>query len=189
MSPELKLMLMVSGSALKFHLNKTLLTTEITKKMIEAPPQHNYAPQSVNIEQLALERMKQEQLANSEILRRRTEEEHNNATKEVQTMQYLQEQQRIYEQQQKAQQQELQRFAQIKSMMEMQKKQDNTTMDSINNQISNKLDAVKNRIQSQNLSQNSSKNSQTSDDSTKKSKGSKKSKFSKYMKNAIQMEL
>lgn len=195
MSPELKLMLMVSGSALKFHLNKTLLSDEIGKKYIE---QHNVAPSQHIIDQMAIAKMQEEQARNAELLRKKTEEEHMLATKQVQDIQYLQQQQMIYEQQQRARQAELDHFEQIKNFMETRPKSSKPPenysrhSESSNDDIADRLGAIQNRINSRRNSHHTENNSATSDDTSKKSKnsrGSRKSKYQKFKSDAIKLDI
>ena len=197
MSPELKLMLMISGSALKFHLNKTLLSDELNKKYIE---QNNTVPSQQIIDQMALAKMQEQQALNAEILRKKTEDEHNLAAQQVQQMQFLNQQQELYNDQLRAKQEQLDRFAKIKEFMERPQTSkpsyDNNTKSSLNsdndynNEIANRLSNVKNKITSRRNSHHTTQNnSQTSEEVSAKSRGSRKSKFQKLKENAIQIDI
>ena len=73
MSPELKLVLMISGSALKFHLNNTLLA-QPSRLPTQAPPSSiNDQPDPRILEQMreraAYDKLKEETQRNNELLK------------------------------------------------------------------------------------------------------------------------
>jgi hypothetical protein len=118
MSPELKLILMVSGSALKFHLNNTLLSQP---GKIELGNNSNYIQDPVLLEkmrqQAVSDRIRQETEKNNEILRQKAEKEHELVHKQVGDMLYLQQKKQELDVEQ---QRKLNEFEQMKQFLESQ---------------------------------------------------------------------
>ncbi len=140
MSPELKLALMLGGSALKFHLNKVALSG----KMGIPNQQFNgvtngfnnnfssgYTPDSTNtgqdpkiIEQMRqqamLDRMREDQRKQAEALNRKAENDHEIANKQMQDMLLLQQKQTEFMQQEAIKKQKIMEFERIRNAMEQQ---------------------------------------------------------------------
>ena len=104
MSPELKLMLMVGGSALKFHLNNTLLANPARMgigmqgmgNQMQGMNNQNL-PENIDprmLEQMrqqsALDKIRQENAKQNEILKEKMDKEHNLVNQQVQDMVFLQ---------------------------------------------------------------------------------------------------
>ena len=119
MSPELKLILMVSGSALKFHLNNTLLSQP--GKIELGNNNNNYIQDPALLEkmrqQAVSDRIRQETEKNNEILRQKAEKEHELVHKQVGDMLYLQQKKQELD---KDQQRKLNEFEQMKQFLESQ---------------------------------------------------------------------
>lgn len=118
MSPELKLILMVSGSALKFHLNNTLLSQP---GKIELGSNSNYIQDPVLLDkmrqQAVSDRIRQETEKNNDILRQKAEKEHELVHKQVGDMLYLQQKKQELDVEQ---QRKLNEFEQMKQFLESQ---------------------------------------------------------------------
>jgi hypothetical protein len=116
MSPELKLILMISGSALKFHLNNTLLSQP---GKIELGNNSNYIQDPVLLDkmrqQAVSDRIRQETEKNNEILRQKAEKEHELVHKQVGDMLYLQQKKQELDVEQ---QRKLNEFEQMKQFLE-----------------------------------------------------------------------
>jgi hypothetical protein len=130
MSPELKLMLMVGGSALKFHLNNTLLSNPVKLGLPLNPnPQQfdNIDPRVLEQmrQQSALDKMRQEQNKQSELLKEKMEKEHNLANQQVQDMMFLQQKKTELEQQEAKKRADIEQFEQMKKFFELQEMQNN----------------------------------------------------------------
>ena len=130
MSPELKLMLMVGGSALKFHLNNTLLSNPVKMGLPLNPnPQQfdNIDPRVLEQmrQQSALDKMRQEQNKQSELLKEKMEKEHNLANQQVQDMMFLQQKKTELEQQEAKKRADIEQFEQMKKFFEQQEMQNN----------------------------------------------------------------
>jgi hypothetical protein len=132
MSPELKLILMVSGSALKFHLNNTLLSQPGKIELGNNGNGNNYNGNNNNngnnyIQDPALlekmrqqaisDRIRQETEKNNDILRQKAEKEHELAHKQVGDMLFLQQKKTEAELEQRKKMIE---FEQMKQFMESQ---------------------------------------------------------------------
>ena len=121
MSPELKLILMVSGSALKFHLNNTLLSQP---GKIELGSNSNYIQDPVLLDkmrqQAVSDRIRQETEKNNDILRQKAEKEHELVHKQVGDMLYLQQKKQELDVEQ---QRKLNEFEQMKQFLESQQPQ------------------------------------------------------------------
>ena len=111
MSPELKLMLMVGGSALKFHLNNTLLSNPTTMMGIPMQTMSNQMqgmgnqmqgmsnqnlPENINpviLEQMrqqsALDKIRQENAKQNDFYKEKMNMEHNLANQQVQDIVFL----------------------------------------------------------------------------------------------------
>ena len=121
MAPELKLVLMISGSALKFHLNNTLLS------------QNNKIPQNLQqsdiqdpamLEQMrakaAFDKIKDETLKNNELLKEKANKEHTQALKQMDDMMFLQNKKLEIQKQEEENQKKIAEFAKMKMLLEQQ---------------------------------------------------------------------
>lgn len=140
MSPELKLVLMLGGSALKFHLNNVALSNKLGlpnpsfNGVINGPsngptngPMGSPAPSNQDsrmIEQMrqqaAMDRIREEHKKQSEALQKKSEVEHDLAAKQMQDMMLLQQKQNEFMQQEAIRKQKIQEFERIKNAMEQQ---------------------------------------------------------------------
>ena len=121
MSPELKLILMISGSALKFHLNNTLLSQPGKIEFGNSNSNNNYIQDPVLLEkmrqQAVSDRIRQETEKNNEILKQKAEKEHELVHKQVGDMLYLQQKKQELDNEQ---QRKLNEFEQMKRFLETQ---------------------------------------------------------------------
>jgi hypothetical protein len=122
MSPELKLILMLGGSALKFHLNNVAVSNRIG-----IPNQNTFNGQNNEqdpkiIEQMRhqamIDRIREDTKKQSETLNKKSESEHDLAAKQMQDMMLLQEKQNEFLQQEAIRKQKIEEFERIKSIME-----------------------------------------------------------------------
>lgn len=144
MSPELKLALMLGGSALKFHLNKVALSGKmgipnaqfngVANGSYNAPSNNfsgGYSNEQANtgqdprvIEQMRqqamLDKMREEQRKQSELLQKKTETDHDIANKQMQDMLLLQQKQTEFMQQEAMKKQKFMEFERIRNAMEQQ---------------------------------------------------------------------
>lgn len=134
MSPELKLMLMVGGSALKFHLNNTLLSNPTRMGLPINPNPNSNSQQFDNVDprileqmrqQSALDKMRQDQNKQNELLKEKMQQEHNLANKQVEDMMFLQQKKNELEQQEAKKKAEIEQFEQMKNFFEQQERQNN----------------------------------------------------------------
>ena len=157
MSPELKLMLMVGGSALKFHLNNTLLANP-TRMGIGMQGMGNQMqgmnnqmqgmnnqmqgmnnqmqgmnnqnlPENIDpriLEQMrqqsALDKIRQENAKQNEILKEKMDKEHNLVNQQVQDMVFLQQKKSEQTQQDIKKKKDIEQFEQMKTFFEQQDK-------------------------------------------------------------------
>ncbi len=142
MSPELKLILTLGGSALKFHLNKVAISNKLgIPTPTNALPDYGTNLSSVNFgnqnnsntntnqdprileqmrQQAAFDRMREEQRKNIEALQRKSEQEHEVANKQMQDMLLLQQKQTQFMQQEALRKQKLNEFERVRAAMEQQ---------------------------------------------------------------------
>ena len=130
MSPELKLMLMVGGSALKFHLNNTLLSNPVKMGLPLNPNSQQFDNIDPRVleqmrQQSALDKMRQEQNKQNELLKEKMEKEHNLANQQVQDMMFLQQKKTELEQQEAKKRADIEQFEQMKKFFEQQEMQNN----------------------------------------------------------------
>jgi hypothetical protein len=130
MSPELKLMLMVGGSALKFHLNNTLLSNPVKMGLPLNPNSQQFDNIDPRVleqmrQQSALDKMRQEQNKQNELLKEKMEKEHNLANQQVQDMMFLQQKKTELEQQEAKKKADIEQFEQMKKFFEQQEMKNN----------------------------------------------------------------
>jgi hypothetical protein len=119
MAPELKLVLMISGSALKFHLNNTLLSQNN-----KIPPnlQQADAQDPAMLEQMrakaAYDKIKEETIKNNELLKEKTDKEHGEALKQMNDMIFLQNKKLELQKQEEEKQKKFEEFAKMKMLLE-----------------------------------------------------------------------
>ena len=141
MSPELKLMLMIGGSAIKFHLNNTLLSNPDNFNLQMQNNVNKNIPE--NIEPQLLEKLRQQSINDkirqdtekqNNFLKSKMEEEHNLANKQVQEMMFLNQKKKEYELQELKKKKELEEFQQMKNYFEQEKMNNlNTQFAQVNN--------------------------------------------------------
>jgi len=131
MAPELKLVLMISGSALKFHLNNTLLSQN-NKTIPNLSQSDNQDP--AMLEQMrakaAYDKIKEETIKNNELLKDKTNKEHEQALKQMSDMMYLQNKKIESQKQEEENQRKIAEFAKMKMILEQNSKMPN--MNSMN---------------------------------------------------------
>ena len=124
MAPELKLVLMISGSALKFHLNNTLLSQN---NKIPQNLQQSDIQDPVMLEQMrakaAYDKIKDETLKNNELLKEKANKEHDQALKQMNDMVFLQNKKLELQKQDEENQKKIAEFAKMKMLLEQQNMQ------------------------------------------------------------------
>ena len=145
MSPELKLVLMVSGSALKFHLNNTLLS-QPSRLPTQAPPSSiNDQPDPRLLEQMrekaVYDKLREETQKNNELLKEKAGKEHELALKQMNDMMFLQNKKTEIQQQEIEKQKKMEEFAKMKSFLE-QKEINNNTNNGMNNGMNNGINKL-----------------------------------------------
>lgn len=131
MSPELKLILMLGGSALKFHLNNVAMSGRLGGPNIQQiggmsgpmGSQTNIPGQDPRVleqmrQQAMVDRIKEETKKQAEALQKKSEEQHEQANKQMQDMLLLQQKQNEFAQQEITRKQKLEEFERVKAMME-----------------------------------------------------------------------
>ncbi len=131
MSPELKLILMLGGSALKFHLNNVAMSGRLGAPSIQQiggmngpmGSQANIPGQDPRVleqmrQQAMVDRIREETKKQSEALQKKSEEQHEQANKQMQDMLLLQQKQNEFVQQENLRKQKLEEFERVKAMME-----------------------------------------------------------------------
>ena len=121
MAPELKLILMVSGSALKFHLNNTLLSQN-NRTMPNLSQSEAQDP--AMLEQMrtkaAYDKIKEETFKNNELLKEKANKEHEQALKQMNDMMFLQNKKVELQKQDEDNQRKIAEFAKMKMLLEQQ---------------------------------------------------------------------
>jgi hypothetical protein len=137
MSPELKLILMLGGSALKFHLNNVAMSGRLglpnAQQMnrmggFNGPggpmgSQENVPGQDPKVieqmrQQAMIDRIREETKKQAEALQKKSEEQHDAANKQMQDMLLLQQKQNEYAQQENLKRQKMEEFERVKAIME-----------------------------------------------------------------------
>ncbi len=122
MSPELKLVLMISGSALKFHLNNTLLS-QPSRLPSQVPPSsinNNTDPKLLEQmrERAAYDKLREETQKNNDLLKEKMDKEHDLALKQMNDMMFLQNKKLEVQQQEIEKQKKMEEFAKMKLFLE-----------------------------------------------------------------------
>ncbi len=136
MSPELKLILMIGGSALKFHLNNVAMSGRLGLPNMQQMnrlgssggpmgSQENVPGQDPKVieqmrQQAMIDRMREETRRQAEVLQKKSEEQHEQANKQMQDMMLLQQKQNEFNQKDTVQRQKMQEFERIRALMEQQ---------------------------------------------------------------------
>ncbi len=136
MSPELKLILMLGGSALKFHLNNDAMSGRLGLPNMQQlgklggsggsmGSQDNVLGQDPKVieqmrQQAMIDRMREDTKKQAEVLQKKSEEQHEQANKQVQDMMLLQQKQNEFNQQEGLRKQKMQEFERIRAIMEQQ---------------------------------------------------------------------
>jgi len=138
MAPELKLVLMISGSALKFHLNNTLLSQN------NKPPPNLSQPEVQDpalLEQMrakaAYDKIKDETLKNNELLKEKANKEHEQALKQMNDMMFLQNKKLELQKQEEENQKKVAEFARMKMLLEQQNMQNTQNTQNTQNKMAN----------------------------------------------------
>jgi hypothetical protein len=128
MAPELKLILMVSGSALKFHLNNTLLSQNNHKPPNLSQPE---IQDTALLEQMrakaAFDKIKEETQKNNELLKDKANKEHEQAIKQMSDMMLLQNKKMELQKQEEDNQKNIAEFAKMKILLEQNNIQNKMT--------------------------------------------------------------
>jgi len=132
MAPELKLVLMISGSALKFHLNNTLLSqnNKIPPNLTQNTEQDPAILEQIRAKE-AYEKIREETLKSSEILKEKTNKEHTEALKQMNDMLYLQNKKIELQKQEEERQKSFKEFEKMKMLLEQQNNAKMPNMNSI----------------------------------------------------------
>ena len=119
MAPELKLVLMISGSALKFHLNNTLLSqnNKIPPNLGQVDSQETAMLEQMRAK-AAYEKIKEETIKNNELLKEKTNKEHEEALKQMNDMVFLQNKKLELQKQEEEKQKKFEEFAKMKMLLE-----------------------------------------------------------------------
>jgi hypothetical protein len=137
MSPELKLILMIGGSALKFHLNQVAAQGKLGIPPIfglqnNASQQPNYSQHNNQTNPQMMEQMRQQAAAQqmieqtqkqNEILMNKSKNEHELANQQVKDMMFLQQKKIELEKQEEEKQKKIQEFERTKAMFESRNNQ------------------------------------------------------------------
>jgi hypothetical protein len=139
MSPELKLVLMISGSALKFHLNNTLLS-QPSRLPSQVPPSsinNNTDPKLLEQmrERAAYDKLREETQKNNDLLKEKIDKEHDLALKQMNDMMFLQKKKVEIQQQELEKQKKMEEFAKMKLFLEQ--KEINNRKVNINTSMNN----------------------------------------------------
>ncbi len=132
MSPELKLVMMLGGSALKFHLNNVAVSNRLGLQfggpsngiggMPGSQPVQGQDPRILEQmrQQAMTDRIREENKKQAEVLQKKSEEQHEMAAKQMQDMLMLQQKQNEFTEKQALQRKKLEEFERMKSILEQQ---------------------------------------------------------------------
>ncbi len=128
MAPELKLVLMISGSALKFHLNNTLLSqnNKIPPNLSQPEVQDPALLEQMRAK-AAYDKIKDETFKNNELLKEKANKEHEQALKQMNDMMFLQNKKIELQKQEEENQKKFAEFAKMKMLLEQQNTQNKMT--------------------------------------------------------------
>jgi hypothetical protein len=134
MAPELKLVLMISGSALKFHLNNTLLSqnNKIPPNLSQPEVQDPAMLEQMRAK-AAYDKIKEETIKNNELLKEKTDKEHGEALKQMNDMMFLQNKKLELQKQEEEKQKKFEEFAKMKMLLEQQNNIKMPNMNGMNN--------------------------------------------------------
>jgi hypothetical protein len=135
MSPELRIILMLGGSALKFHLNKIAISNRPNNHFNEQPIQDPKLLEQMR-QQALLDRMREDSTKQNETTKKRLEEEHALANQQMKDMMFLQQKQKELEEQEELNKKRMNDFERVRMMMENTKKEESNKQQ-INNQNQN----------------------------------------------------
>jgi hypothetical protein len=124
MSPELRIILMLGGSALKFHLNKIAISNRPNNISNEQPTQDPKMLEQMR-QQAMMDRMREDSMKQSETSKKRLEEEHALANQQMKDMMFLQQKQKELEEQELLNKKRMVDFERVRMMMESNKKEEN----------------------------------------------------------------
>ena len=156
MSPELRLILMLGGGALKFHLNNIALSNK--PSVSNNQMSYNSGSQDSKIveqmrQQALIDRMREESNKQNDLLKKKVENEHIIANQQMKDMLFLQQKQDELLKQEELKKQKMADFERIRLMMESNKsnnqqnnQQNNIYDEARRNQISMQLQQMKNSI-------------------------------------------
>lgn len=139
MSPELKLILMIGGSALKFHLNQVASQGKLgmgamgnamgmvgmgTNQTLNSNSNSNPNQNQMNLmrEQAQLQKMMEETKKQNEILASKSSKEHDLANQQMKDMMFLQQKQEELAKQEAIRKKQMEEFERTKAMFEQQQK-------------------------------------------------------------------
>ena len=133
MSPELRLILMLGGGALKFHLNKVALSNKVQPTYNMQTQQDPQLLEQMR-NQAMLDRMKEDTIKQNEALKKKTDNEHTLANQQMQDMLFLQQKQKEIAEKEELNKKRMADFERIKMMMDSQNNMNNiNNMNTINN--------------------------------------------------------
>jgi hypothetical protein len=123
MSPELRIILMLGGSALKFHLNKIAISNRPNNTSNEQPVQDPKLLEQMR-QQAMMDRMRDDSMKQNETSKKRLEEEHAMANQQMKDMMFLQQKQKELEEQELLNKKRMADFERVRTMMESNKKEE-----------------------------------------------------------------
>ena len=123
MSPELRIILMLGGSALKFHLNKIAISNRPNNHFNEQPTQDPKLLEQMR-QQALLDRMREDSVKQNETTKKRLDEEHALANQQMKDMMFLQQKQKELEEQEELNKKRMGEFERVRMMMENNKKEE-----------------------------------------------------------------
>jgi hypothetical protein len=153
MSPELKLILMIGGSALKFHLNNVAAQGRLGVGSGNFSLPNNGNVQSSNADPRVIENMRnqavhesmmEQQRKQNELLNTKSEKEHNLANQQMKDMMFLQQKQTELAQREAIRKKQIEEFEKTRIMMERNNQNNNFNQFNQANQISQDIKNQKN---------------------------------------------
>jgi len=136
MSPELRIILMLGGSALKFHLNKIAISNSSNNHSSEKVQDPKLLEQMR--QQALIDRMREDSVKQNDSLKKKIDDEHVLANQQMKDMMFLQQKQQELKEQEEINKKKMADFERVRMMMETNKKQDqNRNVDNSNKNTDN----------------------------------------------------
>jgi len=141
MSPELRIILMLGGSALKFHLNKIAISNRPNNNSSEQPIQDPRLLEQMR-QQALIDRMREDSTKQNESLKKKIDEEHTLANQQMKDMLFLQQKQKEILEQEELNKKKMAEFERIRMLMEQNKQEPNNNIQ--NNMQNNNINTILN---------------------------------------------